>query len=472
VLDHRAPPLNKPHSNKTIQTKRKQHRMAKIALIGAGSIVFTRNLCSDILLAPALQQSTIALMDIDPVRLAQAYDLVQAMVEARGIGARVEATLDRRAAVQGADYVITTFQQGGLDAYRMDIETPQRHGIEQCVGDTLGPGGVFRALRSIPVLLGLAQEMDASAPDALLLNYVNPMAANCWAWDRATGRPHVGLCHSVQDTSEMLARWVDVPCNEVNFACAGINHQAFFLSFRQGERDIYPEIRARARWAEMQSEEPVRIELMEHFGYFVTESSGHASEYSPYFRKSAAMVNEALVPRFTHAKNTWYGHGRTGGYLRHCIARQEVAQEELAEMAAGTAQPPTTRSHEYGSIIIEAMETNHLARINGNVPNRGLIANLPAGCCVEVACLVDANGIQPTHVAHYPTQLAALNRTNINVQELIVDAALRGDRDAVFHAVMLDPLTAAVCTLPQIHALVAEMLTEQARWLPHFGGAA
>jgi alpha-galactosidase len=449
--------------------QRKKFSMPKIALIGAGSIVFTRNLCSDILLAPALQESTICLMDIDPARLAQARALVQAMIDARKLKARVEATLDRAEAVRGADYVITTFQQGGLDAYRLDIETPQRYGVEQCVGDTLNPGGVFRALRTIPVLLGIAQEMDAGAPNALLLNYVNPMAANCWAWDRATGRPYVGLCHSVQDTSEMLARWVGAPYAEVNFACAGINHQAFFLSFKQGDVDLYPQIWAAAENVEIQGQEPVRLELMKYFGYFVTESSGHASEYSPWFRKSAAMVNDTLVPRFTHEKNFWYEWARTGGYLRHCIERQAQAQADFAELIAGTKLPPSERSHEYGSIIIEAIETNRPARMNGNVPNTHLIENLPVGCCVEVPCLVDANGIQPTHVPHYPTQLAALNRTNINVQELIVDAALRGDRDAVFHAVMLDPLTSAVCTLPQIHAMVAEMLSEQAAWLPQFG---
>ncbi|UCC63556.1 MAG: alpha-glucosidase/alpha-galactosidase, partial [Anaerolineae bacterium] len=200
--------------------------MPKITLIGAGSVVFTRNLSSDILLTPALQASTIALMDIDPHRLAQAHSLVQAIVEQRGLKARVEATIDRREAVRDADYVITTFQQGGLDAYQLDIEIPQRYGVEQCVGDTLGPGGVFRALRTIPVLIDLCHDMDDLAPDALLLNYVNPMAANCWAVDVATGRPHVGLCHSVQGTSEMLAGWIGVPYDQVILFCAGINHQA------------------------------------------------------------------------------------------------------------------------------------------------------------------------------------------------------------------------------------------------------
>lgn len=435
--------------------------MTKVALIGAGSAVFTRNLCSDILLAPALRESTICLMDIDAGRLRASERLVRNIVDGRGLDARVEATADRREAVRGADYVVTTFQQGGLDAYALDIETPQRYGVEQCVGDTLGPGGVFRSLRTIPVLLDLCDEMDEIAPDALLLNYVNPMAANCWAVDVATGRPHVGLCHSVQGTSEMLARWVGAPYEEVNFLCAGINHQAFFLDFRRGREDMYPEIRSAIKMDDVRAREPVRAELMEHFGFFVTESSGHASEYAPYFRKSARMVEEELVPRFKDEGDHWFDFGRTGGYLRHCLG-------VLGESPNGDEPAPARRTHEYGSYIIEAVETNRPIRVNGNVPNRGLIENLPENCCVEVPCLVDANGVQPTGVDHYPTQLAALNRTNINVQELIVEAALTGDTEAVHHAVMLDPLTAAVCTLPEIQAMVDEMLEAQAHWLPQF----
>jgi alpha-galactosidase len=441
---------------------------AEITFIGAGSVVFTRNLCSDILLTPALQHCTITLMDIDAQRLAQARDLVQALIDARKLAARVEATTDRREAVRGADYVITTFQQGGLDAYALDIDIPQRYGVEQCVGDTLGPGGVFRALRTIPVLVELGREMDEVAPNALLLNYVNPMAANCWAFDKATGRPHVGLCHSVQGTSEMLAGWIDVPYDEVGFHCAGINHQSFFLTFRRGDEDLYPRIRRAAEQPAIYGQEPVRIDLMKHFGYFVTESSGHASEYVPYFRKSAHMVNEELVPRFTDPADGWFDNGRTGGYLRHCIERQGVAHQDFDALIAGTKTPPTERTHEYGSHIIEAIETNQPTRINGNVPNRDLVANLPPGCCVEVPCLVDGNGIQPTRIDAYPPQLAALNRTNINVQELIVHAALTGEVEAVHHAVLLDPLTAAVCTLPQIHAMVDELLEAQQRWLPQF----
>ena len=435
----------------------------RIAIVGAGSAVFTRNLCSDILLAEPLRESVIALMDVDPQRLQEASRLVEDLIAARGLPARVEATLDRREAVRGCDYVVTTFQQGGLEAYRSDIEIPQRYGVEQCVGDTLGPGGVFRALRTIPVLLDLCADLDAVAPDALLLNYVNPMAANCWAVDRATGRPHVGLCHSVQGTSEMLAEWAGVPYDEVAFRCAGINHQAFFLEFRRGDEDLYPAIRAAAEREEIYGSEPVRIDLMRHFGFFVTESSGHASEYSPYFRKNARMVEEELVPRFTSEEDRWFDFGRTGGYLRTCLARLEEAPD---------GEVPTARTHEYGSFIIEAIETGRPFVLNGNVPNRGLISNLPDGCCVEVACVVDANGVQPTVAGSLPPQLAALNRTNVNVQELVVEAALTGSTEAVFHAVALDPLTAAVCTLDEIRSMTAELLEAQAQWLPQFGSPA
>jgi alpha-galactosidase len=437
--------------------------MPKITFIGAGSLVFTRNLCNDILLAPALQDSTISLMDIEPERLEQSRQIVQAITDKGKLPARIEATTDRAEAIQDADYIITTFQQGGLEAYESDIEIPRKYGVEQCVGDTLGPGGVFRALRTIPVLIDLCEEMDKLAPDALLLNYVNPMAANCWAVDAATGRPHVGLCHSVQGTSEMLARWIKVPYDEVSFLCAGINHQAFFLEFRNGKTDLYPLIREAIQRPEVYGEEPVRIELMKHFGYFVTESSGHASEYVPYFRKSAKMVNSELVPKFTGESNYWLDFGRTGGYLRHCQHRLNEFQQEHEAILA--EDPRSERTHEYGSYIIEAIETDHPIRINGNVPNTGLIENLPEGCCVEVPCLVDSNGIQPTKVGKLPPQLGALNRTNVNVQELILEAALTGNTEAIYHAVMLDPLSGAVCTLPQIRSMVDELLEAQKSWI-------
>ena len=366
----------------------------------------------------------------------------------------------------GADYVITTFQAGGLEAFKLDIEIPSQYGIEQCVGDTLGPGGVFRALRTIPILLNLCADLDEVAPNALILNYVNPMAMNCWAIDRATGWPHVGLCHSVQGTSEMLARWIDVPYEEVNFVCAGINHQAFFLEFRRGREDLYPQIKESVKDPGIYGSEPVRIEMMNHFDYFVTESSGHASEYLPYFRKTKEMIENQLAPKFTDERLSWYDFGRTGGYLRHCIDRLAQYNSEFDEVVA--SEMLFERSHEYGVGIIEAIETNVPCKVNGNVPNRQLMVSLPPGCCVEVPCLVDSSGIQPCVVEDYPAQLAGLNRTNINVQELVVEAALTGNSDAVHYAVLLDPLSAAVGTLPQLNYMVNEMLDAQSQWLPQF----
>jgi alpha-galactosidase len=263
----------------------------------------------------------------------------------------------------------------------------------------------------------------------------------------------------------MLAKWIEVPYKEVRFLCAGINHQAFFLEFRRFKEDLYPRIREAIQRPAVYGEEPVRIDLMNHFGYFVTESSGHASEYVPFFRKSEKMVSEELVPKFTNEANYWLEFGRTGGYLHHCQRRlDEFEQEHEAILAE---DPSLERTHEYGSYIIEAIETANPIRINGNVPNTGLIENLPEGCCVEVPCLVDSNGIQPTKVGKLPPQLGALNRTNVNVQELTVEAALTGNRQAIYHAAMLDPLTAAVCTLPQIRDMVDELLEAQQRWVPH-----
>lgn len=442
--------------------------MTRIALIGAGSLVFARSLCNDILSTPALRDSTLALVDIDPIRLEQARTMVEELARFHGVPPRVEASLDRRAMLRGADYVFTTFQQGGLAAFALDIEIPRRYGVEQCVGDTLGPGGVFRALRTIPVLLEICRELDDVAPRALLLNYVNPMAMNCWAVDRGSGRPHVGLCHSVQGTSELLAEWLEVPYAEVTYRCAGINHQAFFLAFHRGEVDLYPELRARVRQPAIRAQDPIRIALFEHFGHFVTESSGHASEYYPYFRKSARMVAEEVVPAFDPAASAWFDQGRTGGYLRECLRRQEVAGADPAGLDEDDGFVLGQRGREYGSYIIEAIETRTSMRINGNVPNRGSIDNLPIGCCVEVPCLVDGSGVQPTAVGALPAQLAALMRASIAVQELAVEAALTGNREALHHSILLDPLTAAACTLPQIHALVDELLEAELEWLPQF----
>jgi alpha-galactosidase len=442
--------------------------MAKITLIGAGSFVFTRNLCNDILLTPCLQDSQIFLMDIDPTRLEQARMLVQSIIDQRQLNATVSASLDRREAIRGARYVITTFQQGGLDAFTIDITTPLKYGIAQTVGDTLGPGGIFRALRTIPILIDICHEMDELAPEALLINYVNPMAANCWGTYDATGRPVVGLCHSVQGTGKMLAQWINVPYKDIIFLCAGINHNAYFLEFRRGDEDLYPLLWKAIERPEVEAQEPIRTEVMRHFGYFVTESSAHTSEYLPYFRKNLQMVEKDLLPRFRAPIHSWCYFGETGGYLHECQRRAGVQEQEFRDLIDGVEELPSSRSHEYGIRIIEAVESNQPAKINGNVPNDGIITNLPDRCCVEVPCLVDGNGIQPTRIGHLPNQLAGLIRTNVSVQELIVDAAITRNKESIYHAAMLDPLTSAVCTLDQIRDLVDEMVAQQSQWLPKF----
>lgn len=426
--------------------------MPKVVLIGAGSMKFTATLVNDILSTPSLQDTHFVLVDISPDRLEMSHKLVEALIDHHRVAARAEATTERRTALPDADYVINLILVGGHEAYRLDIEIPMKYGVGQCVGDTLGPGGIFRGLRTIPVLLDICQDMAELCPGALLMNYTNPMAILCMAIAKASDVQHVGLCHSVQGTAKMLAEWIGAPYNEVSYWVAGINHQAWFLDFRWNGRDAYPLLRERIQDPETIGREPVRTDLMRCFGYFVTESSGHASEYVPYFRKNEVQVAE-LVKRFLSPDDDWFDWGRTGGCLRQDQKRLDEFTEAVRSQADLRKLIPTGRSDEYCSYIMEAMETGRPTVINGNVPNHNLITNLPQACCVEVPCLVDGAGIHTCFVGALPEQLAALNRTNVNVQILTVQAALTGDREAVYHAVMLDPLTAAVCTLPQIRAM-------------------
>ncbi len=451
--------------------------MTKIAIVGAGGYVFPLRLVGDLLSFPALRDSTLALMDIDAGRLERTAAAARDLVAHHGLPATIETTTDRRRALDGADVVVVTFQVGGLEAYRLDVEIPRRYGIDQTVGDTLGPGGVFRFLRSAPAYRELAGDMAELCPGALLINYANPMAMSCWFLDRLGVRT-VGLCHSVQGTSRMLARSLAVPYEEVDFLAAGINHQAWFLRFRRGEEDLYPRLRETmvrrhldpsgglvagdlARDAGDHSgadrgdstyeggAERVRTEIMAAFGYFHTESSHHASEYLPYFRKSPEMVDAFIRERWD--------------YYEVCAAHDADAQTGAL---LGKLKAELAPSVEYGAAIVNAMATGEPTVVYGNVPNRGLIPNLPDGCCVEVPCLVDANGVQPTAVGPLPPQCAAVNRTNVNVQELAVEAALTGERAHVEHAVMLDPLTGALLTLGQIRAMVDELIAAEAAWLP------
>lgn len=419
----------------------------KITLIGAGSVVFAKRLIGDILQFPELSDSTICLMDIDPSRLKVAEVMTRKMIAKLGVNAQVEATLNQRDSVRGASYVICTIQVGGYKPGTViDFEIPKKYGVRQTIADTLGVGGVFRALRTIPVINSIAQDIsDVAAPGCLLLNYTNPMAMNCWAVDRAVGIPHVGLCHSVQGTSHQLANFAGLPYDDVTYLVAGINHMAFFLKFEYRGQDAYPLLFKLLEDPNF-NEEKVRFEMMRRTGYFVTESSEHQSEYVPYF----IHHGDEVIKKFSIPLDE---------YIRRCetiTASWENSERNLLGDDGEIQVEP--QSHEYGAFIIHSMETNTPRVVYGNVPNRNLITSLPNGCCVELPCLVDGQGVQPTHIGPLPPQLAALCQTNINVQSLTVEAAITRRREHIYHAVMLDPHTATVCTLDQIWAMCDELI--------------
>jgi alpha-galactosidase len=417
--------------------------MPKIAFVGAGSTVFTRNLAGDVLSQPELRDdTTLALMDIDRERL-RTSELVVGNL-ARGTGARVEATEDRRAALDGADYVVTAFQVGGYrPATVIDFEVPKRHGLRQTIADTLGVGGIMRGLRTIPVLLDVCADMEDVCPDALLLNYVNPMAMLCWAVAEASPIRTVGLCHSVQHTAAELAR--DLGLDHVDHHVAGINHMAFYLRLEHDGEDLYPALRD----VTPPAGDRVRYELLKHFGYFVTESSEHFAEYVPWFIKDG---REDLIERFNIPLDE---------YPRRC-ERQIARWEQLRARVEAGEELPVERSKEYGADIIRACETGEPFAFNGNVPNRGLIDNLPQDCCVEVPCIASSDGIEPQAVGALPRHLAALMQTNVNVQGLTVDAALHGRRESAYRAAMLDPHTGAELSLDEIASLMDDLFEAHA----------
>jgi alpha-galactosidase len=415
----------------------------------------------DILSFPALKDSHFALVDTDAKRLDYAKRIAERIVREGKFPATFEATADRREALAGADYVIIAILHGGIEVISQDIDIPMKYGVDQCIGDTLGPGGVFRALRTIPVMVDMARDVEELCPEALVLNYTNPMAMLCWSMYQMTDISLVGLCHSVQGTTRMLAKWAGVPPDEIDYYVAGINHQAWVLQIHHQGLDLYPEILRKLEDPACYKSQTTSCELCKHFDYFVTEGSGHNSEYVPWMRK-----RPDLRRKFCPDGSTWNGEP---GFIKTLYGSDRAHWEaDMEKIVTDPAPMVFDRSLEYGAHIINACETDVPLRFNGNVPNTGLITNLPEGCCVEVPCLADKSGLHPTFVGELPTQLAAINRTNINVQQLAVEAALRGDRRAAFHAVALDPLTAAVCSLDEIQAMVDEMFAAEAQWLPQF----
>ena len=421
--------------------------MPRITFIGAGSTVFAKTLIGDVLSFPELEDSTIVLHDVDEERLRTSTIVAERLKSSLGVGARIEATTDRERALDGADFALTTINVGGYEpATVTDFEVPRRHGLRQTIGDTLGIGGIMRALRTIPVLLEIDADMQRLCPDVLHLNYSNPMAMNCWALARAGKTRTVGLCHSVQGTAKQLSQDIGVPFEEVSYLAAGINHMAFFLRFEHLGKDLTPELQRVIDEGRVPAWNRVRYEVFRQLGYFVSESSEHFAEYVPWFIK---RDRPDLIDRFGIPIDE---------YLARC-QRQISGWSALRESLERGDEPLDVKlSEEYGARIIHSVVTGQPRVIYGNVPNHGLIDGLPDGCCVEVPCVVDANGIQPTRVGKLPPQLTALMRTNVNVQELAVEAVMTGELEHVYHAAMLDPHTAAELDMEQIRSLVDDLL--------------
>ncbi len=435
--------------------------MPKITFLGAGSTVFAKNLLGDILSFPELAESHIVLHDIDEERMRTSEIVAHKVAQAVNARPTVTTSLDRRAALDGADYAICMIQVAGYKPGTViDFEIPKKYGLRQTIADTLGIGGIMRGLRTIPVLLEMCADMEELCPDVTFLNYVNPMAMNCWAISEASDIQTVGLCHSVQGTAHQLARDLRLPYEEINYLCAGINHMAFYLTFEHvteaGRTDLYPALHKVYEDGRVPDWNRVRYEMLRRLGYFVTESSEHFSEYVPWFikRDRPDLIQDFNIP--------------LDEYITRCENQIAAWEQMRAIFEAEDIPLAVERSEEYGSLIIHSMETGQPRVIYGNVPNYGLIDNLPAGCCVEVPCLVDRNGIQPTQIGSLPPHLAALMQTNINVQALTVEAALTGKREHIYHAAMLDPHTAAELSLDQIWALVDDLIAAHGEWLPEF----
>jgi len=436
--------------------------MSKIAFIGAGSFGFTRKLVNDVLTFALLKDATISLMDIDAERLDYIKRACDRIVAEGDYPAKVEATTDRAEALRGADAVVCTILAGGVDIWRYDIEIPKKHGVDTNVGDTRGPSGIFRALRTIPVMLDICRDMERHCPDAILLNYTNPMAMLCRAMQRETEIKVTGLCHSVQGTASMLARWIGAPKEEVTYLCAGINHQAWYLEYEWNGGDAYPLIRKAMEEEEVYNEEIVRNEMFLHLGYYVTESSGHNSEYNWWFRKRPELIEKYC----THG--TGWNPGLYAYILNQYAEREATWKGEMQKWIENEEPLDLRRGEEYAAAIISAYVGGDSYRFNGNVPNRGLITNLPEDVCVEVPVFADRQGFNPVHVGTLPPQCAALNNISVAVEEMAVEACLSGDPTMVFHAIAYDPLTAAVLSLPEIKAMVNEMFEQNREHLPTF----
>ncbi len=435
----------------------------KIAFIGAGSFGFTRGLVRDILTFPAFSDATIALMDVNPERLAYIKRAVDKIVQEGNYPATVVATTDRKEALTGADGVLCTILAGELDVWQHDILIPKKYGVDTNVGDTRGPSGIFRYLRTINPMLEIAADIDRYCPDAVFLNYTNPMAMLCRTIQGQFPKMTTsGLCHSVQGTASMLAEWAGAKEGEYEYTCAGINHQAFYTEFLVNGKDAYPAIKkAILENEEIYKKEIVRNEMFLALGYYVTESSGHNSEYNWWFRKRPDLIEKYCLP------GTGWNPGEYA-YILNEYRRRETSWK--GDIEKWLTEPfDLTRGHEYAAYIFNAIfGDGTLFKFNGNVRNFGLIDNLPDGCCVEVPVLASKRGLEPIHVGKMPPQLALLSGTSAQIEELVVEGSLAGDREMIYQAICYDPLTAAVLGLREIRAMVDEMFEKNSEWLVQF----
>jgi alpha-galactosidase len=437
--------------------------MPKSAFIGAGSFGFTRKLVRDILTFPLLESATLTLMDIDAQGLEFARRAIEKIVALGDYPAQVEATMDREEALHNADYVVVTILAGGLDVWRHDIEIPMKYGVDINIGDTRGPSGIFRGMRTIPVMLDIARDMERLCPDATMLNYTNPMVLLCRAMQRETGIKLTGLCHSVQGTAEMLARWIGAPMEQITYTCAGINHMAWYLDYEWNGRDAYPLIRqAITERPEVYNEEIVRNEMFLALDHYVTESSGHNSEYNWWFRKRPDLIEKYC----THG--TGWNPGEYAYIISAYEERQRTWRKETERWLAEETPIELERGHEYAAYIINALEGGDPFQFNGNVANTGLITNLPQDACVEVPVWASRKGFEPVFVGALPPQCAVLTSLSASVEEMSVEGTLSGDPRLIYQAIAHDPLTASVLSLAEIRDMVNEMFAKNREYLPTF----
>ena len=438
--------------------------MTKIAFVGAGSLGFTSQLVRDILTFPLLEDSTISLMDINAERLDFSKRMVQKFIDAGKYPAKLETTMSLKEALEGADVVLCTILSGNTDVWRHDIEIPKKYGVDINVGDTRGPSGIFRFLRTINPMLEIVREMERTCPNAVLLNYTNPMAMLCGALQRSTDVVVTGLCHSVQGSAEMLAGWIGAPMEEITYTCAGINHMAWYLEYKWNGEDAYPLIhKAVTEREEVYNEEIVRNEMYLALGHYVTESSGHNSEYNWWFRKRPDLIEKYCTD------GTGWNPGEYAYILKEYLETEATWRDQVKdELAKPVTEEDLERGTEYAAHIINALKGGVPYKFNGNVPNTCLVTNLPEGACVEVPVLVDKAGFHPMHVGDLPAQCALMTNLSSNIEELAIAAGLEGDPLKVYHAIAHDPLTAAVLSLAEIRDMVNEMLEKNREYLPQF----